>query len=269
MQKQPVQQRPPYPLGSVDNALRLLQLLRDGGALRLTECASDIGVAPSTAHRLLSMLVYRGFAVRDDERRYVAGPALGAPVIDAPWVRGLRDRAADPMLALSRELDETVNLLIRVGSHVRFIATTEAPNVLHVGDRTGSVLSAAEASGGKALLALAPPERVRALFSGRDAELAGHALEGPALERLERELEHARRHGFAVNREETEPGVGAVGAAIVLPGGRPLAAISVAAPAGRLDQLLQPESLALMLSCRDRIAALAVDLFTQQGTIRT
>lgn len=265
MRKQPVQQRPPYPLDSVDNALRLLQLLRDGGALRLTECAGELGVAPSTAHRLLSMLVYRGFAVRDDERRYVAGPALGAPVIDAPWVRGLRDGAADPMLDLSRDLDETVNLLIRVGSHVRFIATTEGPNVLHVGDRTGSVLSAAEASGGKALLALEPPERVRALFSGSTAELAGHSLEPAALERLERELDQARRHGYAVNKEETEPGVGAVGAAIVLPGGRSLAAISVAAPAARLDGVLRQEAIAVILACRDRIAALAADLVTGPG----
>ncbi|WCI07745.1 helix-turn-helix domain-containing protein [Arthrobacter sp. OVS8] len=34
-------------------------------------------MAPSTAHRLLAMLVYRGFAVQDENRRYVPGPAMG------------------------------------------------------------------------------------------------------------------------------------------------------------------------------------------------
>ena len=35
-----------------------------------------MGVARSTAHRLLSMLSYRDFAVQDGDRRYSAGPVL-------------------------------------------------------------------------------------------------------------------------------------------------------------------------------------------------
>ena len=61
--RKPVQKRPTYSIEAVDNALQLLQLLRDGGALRLKDAAEELGVAPSTAHRLLAMLVYRGFAV--------------------------------------------------------------------------------------------------------------------------------------------------------------------------------------------------------------
>lgn len=258
--KQPVQQKPPYPLDSVDNALRLLQLLRNGGAWRLSDCASELQVAASTAHRLLSMLVYRGFAMRDDDRRYLAGPALGAPVIDAPWVPRLRTLAAMPMRELCEQLGETVNLAIRVGGHVRFIATAEASAAQRIGDRTGSVLSAAEASIGKALLALESPERVRGLFSGATAQIAGHALDDAGLTRLARELEVARRTGYAVNREDTEPGVSAVGVAVVLADGIPLAGLSVAAPVRRLDRLLRPEALGRLMACRDRIASLAVDL---------
>src|SRR5690606_33770278 len=67
------------------------------------------------------------------------------------------------------------------------------------------------------------------------AGIAGHGLTEPALARLERELVAARRHGYAVNREDTEPGVSAVGVAILLSDGRPLAGRSVAAPVTRLD----------------------------------
>lgn len=70
--------RPPYALDSVDNALRLLQMLRDVGALRLKDAAEELGTAPSTAHRLLAMLVYRGFAVQDEKRRYHRGPRWGS-----------------------------------------------------------------------------------------------------------------------------------------------------------------------------------------------
>lgn len=258
MRKGSVQQRPPYPLSSVDNALRLLQLLRDGGAWRLSDLAEELGVAPSTAHRLLSMLVYRGFAMRDDDRCYVAGPALGAPVVDAPWVPRLCDVAREAMERLSRDLGETVNLVHRVGGHVRFIATAQTSSAMRVGDRTGSVLSAAQASAGKALLALEPPDRVRSLFGGGSAELAGQALSASELTRLERDLAGVRRRGYAVNREETEPGVGAVGVAIVLPPQRPLAAISASAPVDRLAPLLTSRALARMFAAQDEITHLAV-----------
>jgi len=60
-------ERPAYLLESVDNALKLLQMLRDVGALRLKEAAEELHIAPSTAHRLLAMLVYRGFAVNVEQ----------------------------------------------------------------------------------------------------------------------------------------------------------------------------------------------------------
>ncbi len=71
-------QKPAYLLESVDNALRLLQMLRDVGAVRLNQAANELGIARSTAHRLLAMLVYRGFAVQDEKRIYHPGPAMGA-----------------------------------------------------------------------------------------------------------------------------------------------------------------------------------------------
>ena len=74
-------EKPAYLLESVDNALKLLQMLRDVGALRLLkEAAEELAIAPSTAHRLFAILVYRGFAVQD-EKRLSAVPAR-------PWAPG-------------------------------------------------------------------------------------------------------------------------------------------------------------------------------------
>jgi IclR helix-turn-helix domain len=47
---------PQYPIGSVDNALKLLLLLGERPEIRLSEATRYLGVAPSTAHRLLAML---------------------------------------------------------------------------------------------------------------------------------------------------------------------------------------------------------------------
>ena len=55
-------QRPTYAIESVDSVLRLLRSFGQQSEIRISEAAESLGVAPSTAHRLLSMLVYHGFA---------------------------------------------------------------------------------------------------------------------------------------------------------------------------------------------------------------
>ncbi|MGO1562359.1 Transcriptional regulator, IclR family [Actinomycetales bacterium JB111] len=260
MKKLTLQQRPPYPIQSVDNALRLLQLLRDGGSIRLVDAASELDVAESTAHRLLAMLVYRGFALQDDSRRYVAGPSLGVRAIGAPWIHELRAAAQGPMEILAARLDETINLVVRVGINVRFIATAEARAVLRIGDRTGSVIPALGASSGKALLAQEPEERIRSLYRSKAAQVAGHALDDATYAWLLRELEAVRRTGYALSRAETEPDVGAIGVVVRGPEGRPIAALSAASPMSRLAGLTTRESREVLFECRDEISAVAAQL---------
>ncbi|GAB3633866.1 IclR family transcriptional regulator [Microbacterium shaanxiense] len=260
MRKQLLQQRPPYPIESVDNALRLLQLLRDGGSIRLTDAAEELQVAPSTAHRLMAMLVYRGFAMQEDSRRYVAGPALGTRAIGAPWLHDFRHRAMEPMEILSAQLVETVNLVVRVGINIRFLATVESSAILRIGDRTGTVIPAIGASSGKALLAHETEERLETLYRGRSAQIAGVALDDEHFENLRRELSTVRSLGYALSREGTEFGVGAVGVAIVGPRGIAVAGLSIATPIARLDAMLTPDRLAQIFLCRDEISAIAADL---------
>src|SRR5882757_5362440 len=69
--------QPTYPISSVDNALRLVKMLRSHKSIRVAQAGREIGVAPSTAHRLLQMLQYHGFVQQDpSSKAYVAGPAL-------------------------------------------------------------------------------------------------------------------------------------------------------------------------------------------------
>ena len=57
--------RPPaYAIRSVDNALRLAVILQMEGAISVADAADRLGVAGSTAHRLLQTLVYRDYAFR-------------------------------------------------------------------------------------------------------------------------------------------------------------------------------------------------------------
>ncbi|GAA2100819.1 IclR family transcriptional regulator [Actinomadura alba] len=237
--------KPAYALGSVDNALLLLHLLRDHGKTTVSEAARELGIARSTAHRLLAMLVYRDFAVQDSDHGYLPGPFLSSTFGAGPPVRELRGVAQPHMDALCQRVRETVNLTVRVGTEVRFLASVESAQILHVGDRRGTILPAHQASGGKALLAELPRERLRELYSveGDGAEEGGagedgaqrHVLDAAEWAKLLRDLDGLRVRGYAVNHEETEEGVSAIGVAVRNGRGKAVAALSVAVPSARFD----------------------------------
>lgn len=62
-----------YAIAAVDHALRLALLLQQEGPMRISDVAIRLEVSASTAHRLLAMLVYRGFAEQLPDRRYKGG----------------------------------------------------------------------------------------------------------------------------------------------------------------------------------------------------
>ena len=164
-----------------------------------------VGVAVSTAHRLLQTLAYRDFARQSADRTYVAGPALRAlPTRIAP-IPILRDAASGVMAGLVDATEESVHLMVLAGAEVHFIATVECRRVLAVGDRTGKSLPAELTSGGKAMLAALPREDIDELY--RD-------LPPDELVRLRRRLAAVRRQGYALNSGQTERGLTAIGVGI-------------------------------------------------------
>lgn len=245
-----VKNKPVYALESVDNALLLLHMLRDQGQLRVSDAARELGLARSTVHRLLAMLVYRDFAVRDEDRSYRPGPSLSAPHVGGGSTRELRRLLMPHMEALCQHTGETVNLMFRTGTQVRFVASVESSHVLHVGDRRGTVLPAWRASGGKALLAEMDDDRLAELLQG----------EGPVPEderpRLRREIAGVRARGHALNIEGTEEGVSAVGACVRNGDGEAVAALTIAVPSARFapdrrEELVRALSAALVRADRD------------------
>ena len=224
--------KPPYAIESVDNALRILQTLRDTGQVRVSHVAAELGIARSTAHRLLAMLVYRDFAVQAEDRSYRPGPAIAAEPLRGEPAQRLRQVMRPHMEALCGQVAETINLVVRLGTQTRFLHTVESAQVLRVGDRQGTVLPAWKTSGGKALLAELPDAQLTALLRGA----SGRPPEGmTTAERrsLVNQLRLVRDQGYAENIEESESGVCAIGLCLRDRAGDPVAALSVSAPSVR------------------------------------
>ncbi|WP_371780024.1 IclR family transcriptional regulator [Streptosporangium subroseum] len=250
--------RPSYALDSVDNALLLVQMLRDQGRLRVRQAAEDLGIAPSTAHRLLAMLVYRDFARQDEHRCYVPGPGLSAHLVGGSAAQRLRRALLPSMDVLCDRVGETVNLMVRVGTQTRFLASVESTQTLHIGDRRGTILPAALSSGGKALLAELDLEELANLYLDGGAEAltrpVGDLTEDTTerttaapvgeeeklslvrFHRFVRELDVIRERGYGFNLEETESGVSAIGRCVLDATGEPVAAIVIAVPSVRFTK---------------------------------
>lgn len=217
---------PHYAIGSVDKALQIVLLFQADSErwFRVSEIADELEVARSTAHRLLAMLVFRGFARQDDSKAYGAGPALLGPKSSADR-SDLREVARPALEALSATFDETTHLVVLDGSDVVFLDSVEGRQALKVGSRAGARMAAHLTSGGKALLATL----------GRPAleQLVGAGTASVDLTELERTLVTVRQRGYALNLGETERGIHAIGA-VITDGVSAVGAISLSIPALRL-----------------------------------
>jgi DNA-binding IclR family transcriptional regulator len=225
---------PAYPLSSVDHALELLLLFRSRPALRVSEVAEQLDVARSTAHRLLSMLVHRQFAVQDRATRtYRPGPRLVEIGLAAVGALDVRTRMRPYLLEVAARTGETVSLLVLEGDMVHFIDSIESKRTVRVGSRFDAQMPAHATSAGKAMLAELDVAEVLAIYPN---EKLGVVTEHTLTTRTQllAALDRVRAVGFAVNLEESEIGLGAVGMAVLGADGRPAAGFTVAGPMQRM-----------------------------------
>ncbi|TDD33342.1 IclR family transcriptional regulator [Actinomadura sp. KC06] len=225
---------PQYPIESVDNALRLLWLIGERGALRLTDAGDYLGVASSTAHRLLAMLQYRGFVRQNRQSRmYEPGPSLDKIAFSLLGRLDVRERARPVLERLNGELQETVHLGTLEGQMVRFIDSIESPRAVRVGSRLGRSILAHCTSTGKAMLAQLPDADLIELYPEPKLEqMTGASID--SRDALLEALKDVRRKGYATSKEESEEGVMSV--AMALPrSNRPPMALNISVPASRMN----------------------------------
>jgi IclR family acetate operon transcriptional repressor len=248
---------PAYRLQSVDHALQLILLFRNRPSVRVSEVADRLGVARSTAHRLLGMLVHRQFAVQDPATRaYRPGPRLVEIGLAAVGALDMRARMRPYLAEIASVTGETVSLLVMEGDAVQFIDSIESQRTVRVGSRLGARMLAHSTSAGKAMLAALTTDEVLAIYP---AERLVPATERTLTRRAQllAELEHVQDRGFATNFEESETGLGAVGMAVLDQDERPAAAFTVACP---LQRMTPGYVQAIARDLRTVVAAASVDL---------
>ncbi|HXF67301.1 MAG TPA: IclR family transcriptional regulator [Burkholderiales bacterium] len=211
-------------------------LARQAAPVNLKQLATTTRLHPSTAHRILSVMVENRLVDRIEPGTYRLGIRLlelGALVKSRISVR---QEALPYMQSLHQELGETVNLSVRHDDEVVYVERTAGSNsmmrvVQIIGARAPLHITAV----GKIFLAEDGPqgcyEYARRTGLPRYTE---NTLTDP--DDLARELEKVRRQGYAFDNEEAEKGVSCIGAGIYNDEGKLVAGLSVSAPSDRLDK---------------------------------
>lgn len=278
MQKhKPLRQVPQYPIESVNNALTLLEMVRDFGQIRISVAAELLDVSVSTVHRLMAMLVYRGYVEQDASKRYVPGPAMGLTPVGLSWTAELRHRARPHLEALTERTGHTSNLVILAGTQTRFLVSAESAEIPPtfmtadarpaqlagaVGSRQGVALPADKTAGGKALLSEVPKARIEAIFR-RDARRRDMPFRQAHMDSLLNELAVVRARGFATNFEATESGISAVAVPVLDGAQEAVAGLSIALDTSRFRAAMESGIVEALQEERIRLEADLVDFIAK------
>ena len=231
-------------LQSAERVLRVVQLLAERGSVRVTEVASELGVSPPVAYRLLDTCCQAGFASQDASGApYEAGPAIQELALHAHRAVDLKKAAAAQLAKAVKELGETVSICVLEGRRVRFVETLEVVTFLRVAIPIGRTFPAHHSAGGRVMLAHLPMRAVEARYPSRTLERAEHCAPMEWAGFTE-ELKRVHARGWALQIGEAHRDIGAV-AHVVLDGlGAPRAALTCTVPLSRISNPQKLEDLA-------------------------
>jgi DNA-binding IclR family transcriptional regulator len=220
---------------SADRVLDIFELFAgDKDSYSLTEIARLLKTPPSSTYLLLQNMLERGYLQTDKTgKQFQLGHKLFT--IRNKRLKGsnLSEEFQQVADQLFSELNETVNLSIRLGDKLLYIGEKSSTHFLRFTPNTGDMRPLHATASGKVLLAGMTVEELRAIYPDDALEKVTDKTISTFPELL-KELEHVREQGFGYNMGETVEGVQCVASAICDAEGKAVAAISVSIPVVRV-----------------------------------
>jgi DNA-binding IclR family transcriptional regulator len=221
----------------IDRMMSLLGALsRYSSPVNLKQLAAETRLHPSTAHRILSVLVGNRLVDRVEPGTYRLGFRLLELGNLVKSRISVRQEALPHMQSLHQQLGETINLSVRHDDEVVYVERTSGnSSMMRVVQIIGARAPLHITAVGKIFLAEDGPEQY-----GEYARRTGLPRYTDQTltdaDSLAKELEKVRRQGYAFDNEEAEKGVSCIGAGIYNDEGRLVAGLSVSAPSDRLNK---------------------------------
>lgn len=240
---------------AVERAGAILRLFLGGRrGLGVSEAAERLGVAPSTAHRILRSLCAAGLLHQNPTtRRYELSLLVHELGIVAAEHSDLYQYAHPALERLHRATGEGCHLAVSDLPRVRYVDHHDTEVTRRFIRRMGWRAPANCTSTGKLLLAHAPADtREEVLHSGL-ARLTTRSMTDAA--RLREELDGINDRGYAFSEDEMQIGVTSVAAPVYGQHGRVVAAVGLASSTARMRRLSLQQAIESVRTCAAEISA--------------
>ena len=216
-------------------ALDILENIKDKAAgVKLSDIARGVDMPKATVYRIVATLESRGFLDRAEDGGYRMARKL-FDLQQRHTIEQILNRVAPPkMEELAQSCRETVNLGILDGGEVVVVNTVESPQTIRMTSKVGNRRCVHTTAIGKVLLAALPErEMLRLLRLKGLPRLTPYTLVNRTA--LLAELDRVREYGYAIDNQENELDGRCIGAPVLGPDGRVVAALSISGPVFRLD----------------------------------
>jgi IclR family acetate operon transcriptional repressor len=224
-------------LVGADRVLAILaELARHADGIGLDEMARTVASNKATVHRALAALRRAGFATQDGRGRYVLGDEFLRLAFAHHEARPEHERIRPALVTLARLFGETAHYAVLDGDTVVYRAKIDPPaGAVRLTSTVGGRNPAHATAVGKLLLSYALPDDAAVHHWVGDRVLERRTTNTiTSAHRLARELRAIRARGWAVDDQETDPGVNCLAVPVFLTAPTvPTGAVSVSAPAYR------------------------------------
>jgi DNA-binding IclR family transcriptional regulator len=246
--------RPESAKGTVTRVLSLLKYVAETkGEFGIKDVAPALGLAPSSAHRLLAMLIEDDFVARSESRRYRIGPQFLRLAGMALEGNDLAAAALAPMQRLAEQCGETCLLALyhKHSATMSFVLRVDSLKSLRYRIRMNAIETLLWGATGRSILAFLPPESIQAVVArGERSPGDGKKLE---LAELKADLAMIRTKGYAFSKGQRIEGAVGISAPVFDGRAEVIGSLSVTLPAirfqardeGKIASMLLHEAAAL------------------------
>lgn len=248
-------------LGTVARVVALLRLLAESkNDLTLTALSERMGLAPSTIHRLMSLLIQEGLVGRDENTKtyYCAAEfvRISSLVLGASRVSDL----AGPILqSLADQFDESSMLCLYLEQQRQYTIAKSAhgTQLLRYDIQENKPLSLLWGASARSILAFLPQAHIDEVIArevSRDEDAAG----------ILADLAATRERGYAFTKGQRVEGSIGLGAPFFNAGGKVVGSVCLTIPRNRFDDAREKNMGAALKANAERLSHM-LGYFPKQG----
>ncbi|WP_042665212.1 IclR family transcriptional regulator [Haloferax sp. ATB1] len=227
-------------IGTLENACRIIGVLRETEGAGVTEIADELDFAKSAVHGHLATLRSEGFVVKDDHTYRLSLRFLQI-------AEEVKNYTADHTIVKEElaQLAEATGEVVHFGTEeqgcVVYLAKVRGNVAVETASKVGNRMPMHSTSLGKAILAEMPSERRDEIIERHElTKETDRTITDP--DALRADLEETRERGYSIDDEENIRGVRCIGMAVSAPDGEVMGALSISGPSKRMtDKRMRDE----------------------------